>query len=131
MSTAKTAWRCSQCGAVNEPGSRACAQCGKWPSLFDLQNSVEDAELYGLGDEQFETQTYEPESYAPETFEPESIEPAPFEPAPLEPGPFEQEPFEAEPDDEPEQARWKSILSGVIVPLALLLYFLISLLSDR
>lgn len=121
MSTAKTAWRCSQCGAVNEPGSRACAQCGKWPSLFDLQNSVEDAEIYELGDEQFETQTYDPESYAPETFEPE----------PFEPGPFEQEPFEPESEDEPEQARWKSILSGVIVPLALLLYFLISLLSDR
>ena len=85
---AETTWRCSQCGTVNEPGSRACAGCGKWPSLFDLQEDVD---------------------------EPDAFEPAPFEDGVGRPGPpidvevFDPEPFESEElesesasDDEPE-----------------------------
>ena len=117
MSTAKNAWRCSQCGAVNEAGSRSCVQCGKWPSLFDLQNSVEEAELYGLEDEEYEVQAFEPESLDPTTFEPE-----PFEPGPLEPGPFKPES-----DEEAEGPRWRRILTSVIVPLAFVVYLLISI----
>lgn len=109
---ADTVWRCSQCGAINEPGSRACVQCGKWPSLFDLQDNVEEPELEAFEDD------YEVETFDPGSFEPDTVEPKPFVPG-------------AEPEDEPERPRWKSILSGVIVPLALLVYFLISLLSDR
>ena len=33
-------WRCSECGTVNEPVANSCRTCGKWPSLFDLQESV-------------------------------------------------------------------------------------------
>jgi hypothetical protein len=82
--------RCSQCGAVNEAGSRACHACGKWPSLFDLQSTVEPEELVGadayepeFDDEEifeteaFEPETYDAEAYAPpfETGSPESAEP--------------------------------------------------------
>ena len=36
---ADTSWTCSGCGTSNEPGSRACAGCGRWPSVFDLEGS--------------------------------------------------------------------------------------------
>ncbi|HXF97582.1 MAG TPA: hypothetical protein VNJ46_03100 [Gaiellaceae bacterium] len=36
-------WRCSQCGTVNEPSANSCRACGRWPSLFEL----EDSELHG------------------------------------------------------------------------------------
>ena len=32
-----TPWKCSYCGTDNQPDARSCRQCGKWPSLFDLQ----------------------------------------------------------------------------------------------
>jgi hypothetical protein len=61
-------WRCSQCGTVNEPGARACRECGKWPSLFDLQDPVvEEVEP----PEVVRTEVFEPETFEPETFEPE------------------------------------------------------------
>ncbi len=114
---AETTWRCSQCGTVNEPGSRVCAGCGKWPSLFDLQEDVDEPDAFG---------------------------PAPFEDGVGRPGPpidaevFDPEPFESEElesesasDDEPDRTRGVRRLSRVIVPVALLLYFLISLLSNR
>jgi hypothetical protein len=71
---AKTAWRCSQCGTVNEPDARACRSCGKWPSLFDLQDDavldeeleVEDSEVDDAGPEVFETETFEPEVFGEE-----------------------------------------------------------------
>jgi predicted ATP-dependent serine protease len=103
---ANVAWRCSQCGAINEPGTRACHGCGKWPSLFDLQQPVEGPELDDLAS--FDVEPFEVEAFEPETFD-ES----------------------AGPDDEPEQPRWKSILSGIVVPLALLVYFAISYFADR
>lgn len=108
---ATTAWRCSQCGAVNEAGTHACRDCGKWASLFDLQDTaVEAAEL---GQDELEPETFEPETFEPGTFAPESFEP------------------DRDEADEPERARWKSILSGVIVPLALIVYFVISYFADR
>ena len=33
-------WRCSQCGTVNEPVANACRTCGRWPSLFDLEQDT-------------------------------------------------------------------------------------------
>jgi hypothetical protein len=114
-------WRCSQCGTVNEPVANSCRTCGKWPSLFDLQDSVvEDAE-YDLP----QRSVAEPEAYVPDTLEPEVIETEAFEPEP-----FEVE-VDAAPEDAPEggrRARWTS----AIVPLALLVYFAISFFfSDR
>ncbi len=109
-------WRCSQCGTVNEPVATSCRTCGKWPSLFDLQDSVvEDAE-YDLP----QRQAGEPEAYVPDVFEHETVQ----EPASFEPEPFEPE-VETGTEDEPEssrRARWTS----AIVPLALLVYFAIS-----
>ena len=82
MARTEKAWRCSQCGAINEPGSRACSDCGKWPSLFDLQASVDEAPAPGrrgqatIEPEVFRTETYEPPPFetgipSAETIEPE------------------------------------------------------------
>lgn len=74
---AKTAWRCSQCGAVNEAGARACRDCGKWPSLFDLQDSAVENERFDTQASTFEGgPTFDPEVFAPEVFDPESFESA-------------------------------------------------------
>ena len=104
---ANTAWRCSQCGTVNEPDARACHSCGKWASLFDLQDgAVEEADL----EEEFEVTEFEVEAFEPETFEPErdtSVEP------------------------EPSGARRRRLLRSLIVPLAFLVYLVVSLFSDR
>ena len=104
---ANTAWRCSQCGTVNEPDARACHSCGKWASLFDLQDgAVEEADL----EEEFHVPEFDLEEFEPETFEPErdtSVEP------------------------EPSGARRRRLLRSLVVPLALLVYLVVSLLSDR
>ncbi|OFW74593.1 MAG: hypothetical protein A2Y55_04005 [Actinobacteria bacterium RBG_16_68_12] len=104
---ANTAWRCSQCGTVNEPDARACHSCGKWASLFDLQDgAVEEADL----EEEFHVPEFDLEEFEPETFEPErdtSVEP------------------------EPDGARRRRLLRSLVVPLALLVYLVVSLLSDR
>lgn len=68
----KAAWRCSQCGTVNEAAARACRQCGKWPSLFDLQDSVAENEVVEEAD--FTVETFEPDVFEAETFEPEPFE---------------------------------------------------------
>jgi hypothetical protein len=68
----QAAWQCSQCGTVNEAGTRACASCGKWPSLFDLQESVEEPRA---ADEPILVEV-EPETFDPETFEAETFDPA-------------------------------------------------------
>ncbi len=108
----KTAWQCSQCGTVNEPGARACRNCGKWPSLFDLQDgAVEEADL----EEAFEVTEFEVEAFEPETFEPETFETVRGTPA----------------EPEPPTDRRRRLLRSLIVPLALLVYLVVSLLSDR
>ena len=113
-----TAWRCSQCGTVNEPVATSCRSCGRWPSLFDLQESaIGDAEepvspraarpgrleaprpVYVPDDE--ELASNEPEPAAPETSHRED-----------EPGPPMRSP-----------AR---MLLRFAIPIGLVLYFLIS-----
>ena len=101
---------------MNEPGTHACSECGKWASLFDLQDTAVEARE--LGQEELEPETFEPETFEPGTFGPETFGPETFEP-------------DRDEADEPERARWKSILSGVIVPLALIVYFVISFFADR
>jgi hypothetical protein len=112
---AKTPWRCSQCGTVNEPGARACVSCGKWPSLFDLQdNVVEDAEL-------------EPEIARGEVFEPETFEPEVFRPEGEE---WQDLPEETE--AEPEQkGRLGRRLVSLIWVIGIVVWILVNALADR
>src|SRR5512143_2572915 len=91
-------WRCSQCGTVNEPAANACRRCGRWPSLFDLEQGTVDAESDG-----------EPES-APwaveETYvgEPTTVE----EPTVVEEPPRQMETRAPAPDDTARvpEAKW-------------------------
>jgi hypothetical protein len=96
---------------VNEPGARACRECGKWPSLFNLQDSVvEDAELEGLQEPEFEVEQFEPETFEPEIFEPDR---------------------EARADSDPEPDPRRRRLISAIWPIALIVYLVISFLSER
>jgi hypothetical protein len=72
---AQKAWRCSQCGAINEPGSRACQACGKWPSLFDLQDDVvEEPVAEARAQPTVEVGEFEPQTFEPVTFDPRTYE---------------------------------------------------------
>jgi hypothetical protein len=124
---AQGAWRCSQCGTINEPVANSCRTCGKWPSLFDLEDSVVDEAEYA------ELSEAEPEP-EPTSFEPTTVEAPVFEPPPpavpvpqhMEPEPevYEDLGDEAE---EPPRRRWTS----AIIPIAVLIYFVISAIADR
>jgi hypothetical protein len=37
----ESTWRCSACGTINSGRTDACGACGRWPSLFDLDDSVD------------------------------------------------------------------------------------------
>jgi hypothetical protein len=118
-------WRCSQCGTINEPVANSCRTCGKWPSLFDLEdNVVDDAELDDLEADRAEptVATLEPERVEAPVFEP----PPPAVPIPehMEPDP---QPFEDDAEREASRGRWTS----AIIPIAVLLYFVISAIVDR
>jgi len=130
-------WRCSECGTVNEPVANSCRTCGRWPSLFDLQDSLlederEDARAPAPSATfPADTTVLEPDVYDPETFE---QEPEPFEPDALEPEPFDAEPYELE-DDAEEAGREHSRgrrLASFIVPIAFAIYVVISVIfGDR
>jgi hypothetical protein len=122
---AEQPWRCSQCGTINEPVANSCRTCGKWPSLFDLEdNAVDNDGFEPLGAEPEPVQSYdapEPMTVEAETFEAETFEePEPaaprrrFEPPPTQPV-FEEGRAEG-------RSRWVSWL----VPLAFVAYFVIS-----
>jgi hypothetical protein len=125
-------WRCSQCGTINEPVANSCRTCGKWPSLFDLEDSA--LEDYDPA----ERPEPEPEPYdlpAPvelhEAPEPLTVEVETFEEA--EPPERRRGAFEPPTTDpvleegERKGPRWVSW----IVPLALLAYFVISAILER
>ena len=89
-------WRCSECGTVNEPVANSCRTCGKWPSLFDLQDSlVEDGEREDAR-APAPTAAFPADTTVlePETFEPEVLEQEAYEPEPLEPEAFETDPYD-------------------------------------
>jgi hypothetical protein len=117
-------WRCSQCGTINEPVANSCRTCGKWPSLFDLEDStVEDGDFEPIA-EPDPVQTYD----APE---PMTVEVEPYEaPEPIAPRRrFEPPPTDPVLGDEAERRgpRWVSWL----VPLAFVAYLVISIVSNR
>ena len=120
-------WRCSQCGTINEPVANACRTCGRWPSLFDLQESrVDEADL-----ENVEVLLPQPVEVA-EVGEAEAVEPEAFEPEAFEPEAFEVEKPDA-PESEPESAsaRGRRIFRSIIVPLAVVIYLVITFIVNR
>jgi hypothetical protein len=126
-------WRCSQCGTINEPVANSCRTCGKWPSLFDLEDNVlEDVEVEGLPEPE-PVSTYEPppppmqthEAPEPVTVEIETFEEAEpperrrrFEPPPTDPV------FEEGEESRPKWVSW-------LIPIAFLAYFAISLIFNN
>jgi hypothetical protein len=121
-------WRCSACGTINEPVANSCRSCGRWPSLFDLEASVvDDAEVPDQR-EPAPTAGF-PEPAAPagtDVFEPETFEPPPAEPAPWE---LEDEDEPDEPEAEGPSRRRR--LASFLVPLAFVVYLVLSALLDR
>jgi predicted ATP-dependent serine protease len=110
-------WRCSQCGTINEPVANSCRTCGRWPSLFDLQESVVDEVAGTVVAERgaFEAETFDAETFEPETFEPE---------------PDVEVKADAEPESESTQRRRR--LASFLVPLAFVVYIAISIIfGDR
>jgi hypothetical protein len=117
-------WRCSQCGTINEPVANSCRTCGKWPSLFDLQdNIVDEAELFEVEGVEAPIATLDPEPMEVPVFEPPP-QAVPV-PAHLEPEP--ETPTIGEDDVERPRRRWTS----AIIPVAVLVYFVISAILDR
>ena len=105
-------WRCSQCGTVNEPVANACRTCGRWPSLFDLEESqLEELPPMRPGPPA-STVEVEPEA--------ETV-PVPVDDLP----PELDEPEVADDSDAPSAPQWRRLLRFA-VPVGVALYFLIS-----
>jgi len=125
---AEGAWRCSQCGTVNEPVANACRTCGRWPSLFELEgNTLEtDADAPARSSppvadvDEFPAQTVDVEELEPDVFDPEGVADEVDLPA------------DPEGDEEPgmQRPRWRS-LARLIVPIGVVVYVLVTALADR
>lgn len=122
---AEAPWRCSECGTVNEPVANACRTCGRWPSLFDLERSTLDQEPAAT------EEGFPRHASRPETFE------VPVE-APVEPVETDHPrvPEQAEwpgPEDPLERPMqgWPQRVGTYIVPILILLYVLISIVTNR
>jgi hypothetical protein len=124
-------WRCSQCGTINEPVANSCRTCGKWPSLFDLEdNVVEEIDFESAADEETVA------TYAPPPEPQRAPEPAPVEVPTFEEPTFEEAAPETSPrkrfgppktepvfeEGEASRPRWVSWL----IPAAFVVYILIS-----
>lgn len=121
-------WRCSECGTINEPVANSCRTCGRWPSLFDLQESVlEDVPQAHAADEaSFEVGTFEPQTYRPNTYRTETSPSETFE--------VEELPEELDDAEGPETPadRRRRVITSLIVPLAFVVYIVISIVfGDR
>ena len=121
-------WRCSECGTVNEPVANSCRTCGKWPSLFDLQESVyPESAPADVAEEAFEVETFETQPYEVEQHVPDQSRRVP-PPTP------EMDDVEVEVEGEPETAadRRRRLITSLIVPLAFVVYIVISIIfGDR
>ena len=97
---AESPWRCSQCGTINEPVANSCRTCGRWPSLFDLQDSVvEDDRVRAAAARAGEPQAYVPDVFEPETIQTQTFEPEPFEPEVADAPESEDEPRGSQPQE--------------------------------
>ena len=134
MAKTQTAWVCSQCGTVNEAGARRCSGCGKWPSLFDLQNTVDEpvaaAEPRELEPELFDPELFEPETFEPEAFEPVTFEPQPSEPETVEPQTLEQD-DEYEDVEETGRRRLRRYAISVIWVIGIIIWLVANAFGDR
>jgi hypothetical protein len=128
-------WRCSECGTVNEPVANSCRTCGKWPSLFDLQDSLVDDVEREEARAPATTEAFPADTTAlePETFEPEIFEQDAYETEPLETEPYETEPYDLGDDEEVGTGRPRGRrLASFIVPIAFAIYVVISVVfGDR
>jgi hypothetical protein len=131
-------WRCSTCGTINEPVANSCRTCGKWPSLFDLEDSVVDEDAGFESD--FDAPPEPDSAPAYDAPEPVTVEIEPFEvPEPTEvtgtpEASTSRRRFEPPPTDpvleEGESSRPKWV--SWVIPLAVVAYFVISFfLGDR
>ena len=122
------AWRCSQCGTVNEPVANACRTCGRWPSLFELEGSTLETDTDAPA--RSATQVADVDEFPAQTVEVEELEPEVFDPDGV---PDEVDlPPELEGDEEPgaERPRWRALVR-LIVPIGVVVYILVSTLADR
>jgi len=112
-------WRCSQCGTVNEPNANSCRSCGRWPSLFDLERSaVEQSPEVA---EEFVGEQYRHEAPLPEEHElPVEVD---------ETAEVRGLPGEIEERETPKG--WPQRIGTMIVPIAFLVYIVISIISNR
>jgi hypothetical protein len=126
---AEGAWRCSQCGTVNEPVANACRTCGRWPSLFELEGDTVDPGTEARGRSaspvadigEFPAQTVEVEDLEPELFDPDGV------PDEVDlPPEFEGDETEAG----AQRSRWRA-LARLIVPIGVVVYVLVTTLADR
>ena len=109
-------WRCTQCGTVNEPVANACRTCGRWPSLFELDQSTIEVEAPTPPevDDTFEARTVEVEEVEPEVFDADLDD--------VELPPEFEEPDE---DEAPRKPGWRRF-ARLVVPIGVALYILIS-----
>jgi hypothetical protein len=128
---ASAPWRCSQCGTINEPVANSCRTCGKWPSLFDLEDSaVEDEDLYAELEPEPEP-VYEPPPpvQTHDAPEPMTVDVEPFE-EPERPAPRRR--FEPPPTDPvlgeggSERPRWVSWIVPIVVVVYLVITYVFS-----
>jgi hypothetical protein len=115
-------WRCSQCGTVNEPVANACRTCGRWPSLFDLEQETIDAERPDpVEDDPYAAQSVDVGEIEPESFE---VDPAPTaSAAPTETTMSLEYEGEIEEPEAPKPA-WRR-LGRLIVPIAFVIYLVV------
>ena len=99
-------WRCSECGTVNEPVANACRTCGRWPSLFDLDQSKVDV----VGDDLAVPSEPQAEEFEPEVFDDEPPEPT-----------------QDESPDPRGRRRWTSL----IIPIGVVAYLVITNILNR
>ena len=115
---ASAPWRCSECGTINEPVANSCRTCGRWPSLFDLEASVVEGARV--------EQEAEPEV---------EVHQATTVVEPYDPRgeiPVEEVELELDEEIESDSARRRRRLTSVIVPLAFVVYLIVSIfLGDR
>jgi hypothetical protein len=108
---------------VNEPAATSCRGCGRWPSLFDLQdNAVGDTAPTDEGPAR-DVPRWEPEEVEAESAGDvgDAVPTSVPEPPPVAPSHVETRPTRRGRTRSPAQR-----LVRLIIPVAVLLYFLIS-----